>query len=172
MTFNIKLGPIKILPAFVGILIISSGLKILFEETKLESFQKSQSIGLLAASVSLIGGAIDFFSGGTSINFIPMSMWMVIQNVIELVLFFKILESSIEYLDSNDYLDLANEYTGKLRTYTIFSFVNITLMVFALMFNIVSFMVIVPIMGIVLRISLMVIFSRLKKLFVEADPVN
>lgn len=172
MSFNIKFGPIKILPAFVGILIVSSGLKILHEETKLELFQRSQSIGLLAASVSLIGGAIGFFTGGSLIDFIPMSIWMVMYNIIELTLFFKIQESSIEYLNSNGFPELANENIGKLRTYTIFSIINITLMIFGLIFNISSLMVIVPIIGIILRISLMVIFGSLTKLFPHIDPVN
>lgn len=168
-TFNIKFGSIKILPAFVGILMISNGLKKLYEETKLESFHKAQNIGLLTASMSFIGGVADYFSNGPISYDIPTSIWMVVYNVVELILFFKTLESSIEYLDSSNYPDLANEYLEKQRNYTIFSIVNISLLSFTLLYNFKVLMFCVPLIGVILRIYMMVLINRLKKLFIEVE---
>lgn len=40
-TFNINIGMVKILPSFVGFLIISSGLKLILQEAGTESFKLS-----------------------------------------------------------------------------------------------------------------------------------
>lgn len=168
-TFNIKFGPIKILPAFVGLLVVSNGLNKLYEESKLELFHKTQNIGLLTASMSFIGGVADYFSNGPISYSLSTSIWMVVYNVVELILFFKTLESSIEYLDSNNYPDLANEYLEKQRTYTIFSVINISLLGFTLLYNIKILMFFVPFIGVILRIYMMVLINRLKKLFMEVE---
>ncbi len=148
MTFNIKFGQIQILPAFVGLLVISKGLNKLYEESKVELFHNVQNIGLLAASMSFIGSVADYFSNDPISYAISTSIWMVVYNVVELILFFKTLESSIGYLDSNNYPDLANEYLEKQRTYTIFSIINISLLSFTLLYNIKILMFFVPLMGV------------------------
>ncbi|OZV12693.1 hypothetical protein CIW83_07280 [Tissierella sp. P1] len=168
-TFNIKFGTMKIFPAFVGLLVISRGLGILYEETKLKLFHKVHNMGILATSISFIGGVIDYFSNGSLNSSIAMSIWAIMYNVIELILFFKTLESSIEYLDTNDYSEVANENIGKLRTYTICSIINISLMSFALLFNFRILMSVVAFIAIILRIFMMVLIGRLKKLFIEVE---
>lgn len=168
-TFNIRLGWIKILPAFVGLLVICRGLGILYEETKLESFNKTHTVGLLATSISFIGGVVGYFSNGSLNNSIP---WAIIYNVVELIMFFKTLESSIEYLESNNYPEVANENIGKLRTYTILTVANITLMGFALLFNFGLLISIAAIIGVTLRIFMMVLMNRLKKLFIEIESAS
>ncbi|WP_353093972.1 hypothetical protein [Tissierella praeacuta] len=171
-TFNIKLGPIKILPAFVGLLLISIGLRKLYEETKVESFHKTQVIGVLAASISFIAGLLNYFSDKPINYSIPILVFMAVYNIIELILFFKILESSIEYLDSNNYTDIANENIAKLKGYTIISVINIVLMNFALLFNINKLIFFVSLIGVILRIFIMVLVNRLKKLFIEVETLN
>lgn len=171
-TFNIKLGPIKILPAFVGLLVISNGLRKLYEETKLESFHKAQTIGILTASISFIAGLLSYFSNDPISYSIPMLAFMTVYNLIELILFFKILESSIEYLDSSNYTEVANENTGRLRTYTVLSIINIILMNFAFLFNINKLIFFVSLIGVVLRIFMMAVINKLKKLFIEAKLPN
>lgn len=171
-TFNIRLGWVKILPAFVGLLVICSGLGILYEETKLESFNKAHTVGLLATSISSIGGVVGYFSNGSLNNSILMSIWAIIYNIVELIMFFKTLESSIEYLESNNYPEVADENIGKLRTYTILAVANITLMGFALTFNFSLLISIVAVIGVALRIFMMVLVNRLKKLFIEIESAG
>lgn len=164
-TFNIKFGIIKILPASVGFLLISMGIKTIYEETKLELFQKAYNTGILIAAMSFIGGIVDYFSYNSIYDSISMSIWSIIRSIIELILFFKILESSIEYLSSNNYLELANDNIGKLRVYTILSILNITIMSFALLFNFYVLISTTAIIGIILRIFMMVLINRLKNFF-------
>lgn len=164
MTFNFRFGPIIILPAFVGLFIMTSGLSALYSESKLQSFNKTQKFGVLTAILSIIGGIIGLFMEGSSGTSILMSIWVVGYNIVEVILFFKIIESSVEYLGSNNYPELADEYTRKQRTYTIISIINVILINFALMYNISLLLGIVPIMGIFMRIYLMVMFNKLKKL--------
>ena len=167
-TFNIKFGTIKILPAFAGFILISMGLKVIYEETKLESFQKPYKIGILVTIMSFIGGVIDYFSYNPLNIPIPMSIWNIMYSLVELILFFNILESSIKYLNLNNYLELANENIKRLRIYTIFSIINITLMSFALLFNFYVLLSVVACIAIILRMFLMILINRLKKFFIVA----
>ncbi|TCU70665.1 hypothetical protein EV204_10793 [Tissierella praeacuta] len=168
-TFNIKFGTVKILLVFVGLLLVSNGLRKLYEETKIESFHKAQKIGLLATAMSFIAGILDYFYNGLINHSIFMLIWMVLYQLLELILFFKTLESSIEYLAYNNYPDAANENTQKLKSYTIISIINIVLLNFTFLFNINVLMFFVPIIGIILKIFMMVLIHRLKKIFMKAE---
>lgn len=165
-TFNIKLGIIKILPAFVGFLFIVMGLNDIYEETKLESLKGAYNLGILTVAMSFISGVADYFSYSSLYSPIPMSIWRVLYCLIELILFFKILESSIEYLKLRNYQDMATNYIDKLRVYTILSIMNIILMNFALLFNFNKFLLVTSLIRIALRIFMMVITNSLKKLFI------
>ena len=57
-TFNINFGFIKVLPAFVGWMVLNSGINMLMEEAESESLEKAQKYSKFLVILSIIGGLI------------------------------------------------------------------------------------------------------------------
>jgi len=166
-TFNITLGAIKILPAFVGWMIVLGGINILNQECNLEPFKSGAKYSIYLITLSLIGGAISIF-GGTIIDDSLLFLYYPILIVtIELLMTYKILEGSIAYLRQNNLDKVALEYEVNLRTYTIFYIIATIVFATAITFNIEYLLIILAISIIILRISLMMMVSRLKKMDYE-----
>lgn len=163
-TFNITLGPIKILPAFVGWMIVLGGVNILSQEYKSDSFEAAKKYLKSLIILTLIGEALVLL-GGTSINNSLVFLYYPILVVtIELLMTYKILEGSIAYLRQNNLDNVAIEYEVNLRTYTVFYIIATILFAIAITFNIEYLLMILAISIIILRISLMMMVSRLKKM--------
>lgn len=166
-TFSINLGPIKILPVFIGFLFIVSGLDSVYKESSFNIFEKVKSIGMLVAFISFIGGVIDFTTYGmTNYSFINI-IWITVFIIIELVFYFKIIEASIEYLSINNYDDLTEDYISKLRNYTIFSILNILFLSVSLILNLNIYPTIAAIIGVILKIYLMTMIYGLRNIFTK-----
>lgn len=166
-TFNIKIGIIKILPAFVGVLIISSGINILIEETKIESFNKGKQYSNILAVIMFFGGLLPFLGLNLESNILNQLI-PIVYLTIELLLFYKVFGSSIEklYKDKND--DIAKEYESKLSFYIIAMIINNVLLCLVLTFNIENLLTAISSIGaLILRIFLMTSMSRLKNLYLN-----
>lgn len=166
-TFSINLGPIKILPAFIGFLFIVSGLDSLYEESSFNIFEKVKTIGILVAFISFIGGVMDFLTQGMALYILTGIIWIIMFVIIELIFYFKIIEASIEYLSINNYDDLAENYISKLRGYTMFSILNILLLNVSLILNLNTYSTIAAIIGVILNIYLMIMIYGLRNMFEE-----
>lgn len=90
-------------------------------------------------------------------------------SVIELILFFKFFEGTIEYFKSNNNKELADENVGKLRFYTVVFIINIVLLNFSLIFYLQSLTTVVAIISIIVRIYLMVQSNGFKNLFLNKE---
>ncbi|EPY2274977.1 hypothetical protein ACXAUS_003898 [Clostridium sporogenes] len=165
-TFNINLGIIKILPPFIGFIIILSGISFLYEETQIESFNKAKTFGIIISVVTSIGELMRFFSIELSNFFIFNEVGIVFSNIIELLMFYKLFDGSIEYLNHNNQCDLACENIKKLRFYIIASVINIIFLNLTLISNIKTLNIIVLVMLIILRTYLMMSICRLKNVVV------
>lgn len=167
-TFNIKLGIVKILPAFVGFIIISSGINILIEETKLESFKKGKLYSNILAFVLFFGGLPALLGANLESN-IFYQLIPVVYLTLELLLFYKVFEGSIEklYIENPEF---AKDYESKLNFYIIASIINNVLLCIVLVFNFENILTaFTGIVVLVLRIFLMTSMSRLKKLFLNDE---
>ncbi|CDI48197.1 hypothetical protein [Clostridium tetani] len=171
-TFNIKLGPIKIVPAFIGYIIILSGLSSLYKITHIKSFNKAQVFAVIISIITALGEFMEF-SSIESINlFLFNEICIVFYSVMELLMFYNFFDASIEYLNNNNHCNLACETIKKLRFYIIVSAINIIFLNFTLIFNITFLNIIIPIILIILRIYLMMLIYRFKNIFVEEFKTN
>lgn len=153
-TFNIKLGIVKILPAFIGFMIILSGINSLYEKTHIESFSKAKKFAVITIITTAIGEFMGFLPI-ESMNFLMFNgIWIVFYTVMEVLMFYKFFEGSIEYFNSKNYEDLVEENIKKVRFYIIASVINIIFLNFAIVFNIISLNTVVAIVVIILRIYL------------------
>lgn len=169
-TFNIKIGIVKILPAFVGFIIISSGINILIEETNIESFKKAKRYSNYTGLLLFLGGVISLSGVNLEAN-ILIQLLPIIYLTLELLLFYKVFEGSIEKLsyDNNPTLAmLVYEFENKQRFYTISSIIINLFLMFSITFNWVS-QTFAAILLIILRIFLMTSMSRLKNLYLNDE---
>lgn len=166
-TFNITLGAIKIVPTFVGWMVVLSGINTLREFHESTSFNEGVRYNHYLIIFSLLGGLLSFSSSPLLKSSIIFSYYVMIPNIFELLMVFKILEGSIDYLKSINQEDLSLEFEEKLRGYIIFEIItNIGLIISLTIYN--GFlMAITAILAIILRIYIMTMMSRLSKMEVE-----
>ncbi|MCR1972055.1 hypothetical protein [Clostridium cochlearium] len=166
-TFNIKLGSVKILPAFIGYIIILSGISSLYKITHIESFNKSKTFAIIISIITILGEFIEFLSIKSNNLFLFNEICIVFSSVMELLMFYNLFNASIEYFNNNNQWDLAYETIKKLKFYIIVSVLNIIFLNFTLVFYITFLNIIVPITLIILRIYIMKLIYRFKNMFVK-----
>lgn len=161
-TFNINIGVIKIFPSFVGFIIVLAGINSLYRETEIKAFDKARIYGAITTLMTLIGSILEFSSIEYMDIYLFNELWIIINSTIELMLFYKIIEGSIEYLKNNGYMIEVEENIGKLRIYIFLAVISITILSFATILNVVYSNVIVAGLMVVVRIYLMTTFHTLK----------
>lgn len=165
-TFNIKFGMVKIFPAFVGFMVIYSGINLLYEEAQSMEFKEAKIWALITIIASIGGTIMDFIGHDNLYWSLSFSIWTGIYFVIELLMVFKLLEASIMYLDSKNYLDTAKEYGEIQRNFTVLYIINLVLIHISTIYNIKLLGGISAFIAFGLRLYLIFIINNLKKLFV------
>lgn len=168
-TFNINLGIIPILPTFIGFMIISSGISTLYDKTNIEAFKKAKVFANIVVLLTAAGQFIEFIYMNSVNSSILIQVLIMSYSVIELILFFKFFEGTIEYFKSNNNKELADENVEKLRFYIVVSIINIIVLNFSLIFHLHTLNIIVAIILIILRIYIMVQTNEFKKMFLEKE---
>lgn len=164
-TFSINIGSLKILPSFVGFLIILNGISVLYNETQLDSFKKAKIFAAIATIMNFTGWILSLFSSDIMNSFLINIIWMVLYAVIEMLLFYKIIEGSIEYFNINGYCEIANDNVMKARFYLIFSTILIILLSINEFLSTSALSILLLIGFIILRIFLMILTRRYRNVF-------
>jgi len=164
-TFSIIIGFIRIPPPFVGWMVVLSGINILNEGYKTDSFELAAKSSKYLIGLSLLGELISIFSVTSQNRFKLLDFMQIGVLILELLVVYKILEGSIEYLKANE-IKIYPQYEGSLRNYTIFFVIATILICIGMTLNN-SAMVIGGILAFILRISVMVMMSNLKKLDIK-----
>lgn len=168
-SFNINLGPINILPNFIGFILIVSGLNTLYGRSSFERYKNVSNMGMLVALLSFIGGVIGRFRFEmTNYSFLNI-VWTIGFITIEFIFFFKVLEASIECLQENNYAELKEKYVLKLRNYAIFTIVIILSLGISLILNLETYQAILVVPAFALKIYLISIIYGLRNIFKEKE---
>ena len=162
-TFNINLGPIKILPAFVGFMIISSGINTIYTEHRYDEFKKSLDFSRIVTVIALFGGLIELFTQDSYQYSLILQIWPIILMIVELLMFYYLFVGIILYFESIGNVSVTERIIGSSRLYMIIFIINIAFLSFVMLFNLRGFNTLLAIVFIILRISLMVMISGLKK---------
>ncbi len=164
VTFHINLGPIAILPAFVGYMMVSRGIDHLQAEFASGHFEKARRTSFCLT----ILGVFSFLLIWSPVqNSILLSYYPLLFSVLELLLVFYILEGSIERFIISDRKDRAGDYRSEQRTYSVFMTMYIIGMCIAITINEGTFSFVMLILGLFLRLWLMVMLGRLKRVSQE-----
>lgn len=160
VTFHINLGPIAILPLFVGYMIVSRGINRLREEFDTVHFEKARRISFWLT----ILGVFSFLLIWSPVqNTILLSYYPLLFSILELLLVYNILEGSIERFITGDKRDVADNYRSEQRTYIVFMTIYIIGMCIAITIGENTLAFVMLIFGLFLRLWLMAMLGRLKR---------
>ncbi len=165
-SFHINLSNIEILPLFVAWIIVANGINKL-NEVESGSFSKAKIFALITAGLSFVSGLITLTYGSAADGIILPIILPTVIGIMELLTEYKILQGTVEYLSINDNIEMVQEYTKKMRNYTIFFIIFLTLECIAISSFMEELIVVVAIFGLILRIWFMYTISNLKKLYEE-----
>ncbi|SDL00065.1 hypothetical protein [Natronincola ferrireducens] len=171
-TFNIIIGRITILPAFVGWIVVLTGLSELEENSTGGDFSGSKISAMVLVAASLGGGLVSLLGGSNVESFLPLLFYPLFVIAIEFVVFHKILEVSVHNFNGMDHQETADKYTSKDRTYIILMGITMVLMIIAFTVNHGTTGFIGAVMAMISRIYLMVVMNSLSKEDYTTDDKN
>lgn len=169
-TFSINLGPIKILPAFVGFIIISSGINTINIKYPNDGFKKALDFSRIMIVIALLGGVINIFTQGYYQHSLLLQIWPIILMTFELLMFNYFFMGIIKYFDSLGNVEVSERMIGNSRIYMIIFIIDIVVLSFVMLFNLGGLNTISAIIFVILRISLMVNFGGLRKVLIPENP--
>lgn len=162
-TFNITIGIITILPAFVGWLIVLQGLSELEENAPEGNFSRPRTSAMILVAASLGGGILSLVEGSYVQSFPLLLFYPLFVMTLELVVFHKILEVSVQHFKEMNQQQAYDMYTGKDRTYIILTGIALVLLAISLTFNHQTAGMMAVVMAMVSRIYLLTVISSLSK---------
>lgn len=162
-TFNITLGMVKILPAFVGWMVVASGIRLLNDKRESVNYGTTKTISHVLVAITLVGGLLNFFGGINISSHFTLLLYPLIVMVIELILLHRIFEDSVQRLGNLENYSASNVYIGKDRTYIILSGISIVLIAVTLFLNLDTLSFFAGILALVTRIYLLTALNSLSK---------
>lgn len=167
-SFNLKLGFITIFPAFIGWLLVLSGISNLEEHTPFKRFYKPKISAQILMGASAVGSLMIFTDINTQ-NTLLLIFYPVLVILIELIMFHHIFEASIYELQGINQIESAKYYIRVDRNYMIYMGIMLVLTMISNGFNheIIGFLAGVFI--IIIRISLLASMSNLRKTYDELE---
>src|SRR5690554_3222698 len=112
-TFNITIGIITILPAFVGWIVVLTGLSELKENSPGEDFSGPRISAMILVVASLGGEVLSLLGSSNVESFLPLLFYPLFVIAIEFVVFHKILEVSVHNFNAMDQQETVDRYIAK-----------------------------------------------------------
>lgn len=162
-TFRIHLGPITIIPAFIGWIIVVTGLSQLNRNARGGGFSKAWSIAMILVALNIIVSLGLFLDGIQIENFLPFSFYPLIAMGIELVFFHSVLRASVDFFDTMGLKESTEKYIHKDRTFIIIMGITMVLLAFSLLINDNITGLIATVIAAVMRIYMLTILYSLTK---------
>lgn len=171
-TFNIKLGIITILPAFVGWILVSSGLSELNNQTKEGDFSRPYTLAMILIIITLFNSLITVLGGSQIRNSISISYYPLLIMAIELVVFHSMLAAAIHNFQALGLVDFVEKYIRKDRTYIILMGLSMTMLILALtMLDDVTVFLAVA-LAVITRVYLLYVISSIREEDYEHERYN
>lgn len=119
VTVHLNIGVLKILPSFVGWMILLAGLSQLEtnEHWNSSSFLKPSAICLIL--LSLLSEGIHLFTGIPLQENVYFMFFPLFTFLLELIIFHKIIDSSINYFNKTNQQEIGYKYIKKDRIYIV-----------------------------------------------------
>lgn len=160
-TFNLRLGGLTILPAFVGWMMVASGLSKLEEHAPDSGFANTRSKAYLLVGASLLGSLLSLSGANPPAFAIPLALYGAVVMIIELVLFHHLLEAAVQRFQSLERTQEAQIFTDKDRTYLLLIGSSLILVILGITFQHAGASLIGALLAIITRIYLLTVISAL-----------
>ncbi len=170
MNFHINIGIIKILPPFIGLIVIGRGVELLYENSKHYRFKEAKKFVILATIFSIVFELLGFIPIEGILWELTSSVLMAAYAILNLLFIFKILEGAIEVLKSEDNLELVDRYIEIQKIHLIIDIISIILINISLIYRVMWLGIVGGIIGIGLIIYIMVAIGKLETLYRQEDP--
>lgn len=160
ITFHINLGPISILPAFIGYLIVSRGIDRLQGEFASPFFRKARLVSNGLTILGVISFLLVWFPQSESIM---MSYYPLSFSILELFLVYYVLEGSMERMLACGDGRQVDSYRSEQRSYLIFMTIYIVGMCLAITIAEEISTTLMILLGLFLRFWFLAMLGRLKR---------
>lgn len=167
LSFHLNLGNIRILPAFLAWVIVLNGISRLNESYPTKYYDKAKLLAQIAILITLIYDMVSYAQADLLSGPSFSLLWPVVCYILELLVEYYILSSSVECLEKNNYIELRNDYVKKIRYYSLAFIINIIVGCVALTLVISGLSFLSIIFGLILRIIFMGMMSNLKHVYEE-----
>lgn len=164
-TFNIKIGVIKILPAFIAWTIALTGIKNIRKENDNVYFEKAYKYNFVLIILSLIGSLLNI--AGILDGFAGLSV--TIHFIFEFLMILKIIEGTMDYSKQINKEELYLEFEAKKKAYMILQTIVIVGFFIASVMNNEAMILLFGFTGIIVRIYVMMMMNRLGKITMEIN---
>ena len=162
-TFSINLGVVKILPTFIGWMVVASGLSMLEERSESVEYRTTRTISYVLVGLALVGMLLDLIGGIRLSSPVLLLFYPLIVMVIELTLFHRLFEGSILSLELMDNKAAGDLYIGKDRTYIILSGISLALVTVSIFLNLETTALFAGVFALFTRIYLLTAIKSLGK---------
>lgn len=169
MSFHINIGIIKILPPFVGLIVIGRGVESLYENSQNYRFKEAKKFIVFATAFSIISELVGLISIEETPGGLISATLIVAYAILDLLFIFKILEGAIEVFKSEDNLELVDRYTEIQKMHLIIDIINIVLINISVIYSIKWLGIVGGIIGFGLRIYIIVAMGKLEILYRPED---
>lgn len=163
MLFHINLGPIQVLPDFVGYMLIASGIGYLKNVADSHALCRASIVAKIMIVKSLLEFLLSFF--GISLD-IPLFITVFIMGAMSglmLLLIYDILNVSAVILRLSGDSQLSADIDRRLHIYLVTDTLLSLASILMLIFSETEVLTVIMICGIILRLWLASIFARLKR---------
>lgn len=167
-TFHINLGAIEVLPNFVGLLIVCSGIKEILKDYKYDSFEKALNYISIQMLISFIAFVLPFIGLTTLFenNILLNITWFNIVSILEIFGIAKLLEGSSELLAERlvgSGSEESIEYKNKAEKYIVIYSIVVVLANINFIFMGSWIALITGIVGLITKLWVMFSLKRLSK---------
>lgn len=162
-TFSINLGMLQILPAFVGWMVVASGISVLQENSVSGDYDRPKAISYILIGATLIGSLITLFQGAQMNQPIMLLFYPLIVMTIELLLIHRLLEATVRNFTAIDDNETAKFYTGKDRTFIILMGITLGMVTLSIFLNLQSVGFFAAIIAVITRVYILTTINSLSK---------
>lgn len=165
MTFHITIGPIPILPPFVGLYLIYRGIDSILVSFECEELVKAKRYAVLTAVISIAGfiGDLCYFNRPDKIHY--AFVLIAVFCIGELLLFYYLLTGSAKRLQGFGFEEMAASFVNRIKTYILIFSLDTALGIVASAFILQTLIGVAAVIGIVIRVGLLVLVSALRNQF-------
>ncbi len=167
-TFHINLGPLPILPPFLGWIIIASGVDILYHDKVDLNIKKASYFAYANAGLTFLSFMMDF----TGFNHDLLMYYVIVVELIKFMFVYYLLVGSITYLRDINRMEEVSRYSQILSSFMVIFILNTLLAGVGITINHGSLMGIVAITGVLLTIWLMFVVRGLWKMVEGYEQVS